>query len=54
MTSRLGVETVVHAGFITYQLSAFAPGATVRITAIPRTGSNFVLVLDGATLSKIR
>ena len=54
MTSGLGVKRVVHAGFVTYPLSAFAAGTTVRITAIPRTGSNFVVMVDGVTLSNIR
>jgi len=54
MTSRAGVEVVVHSGFVEYALSTFAAGSAVRVTAIPRSGSNFVAVIDGATLSTMR
>jgi len=53
LVSPLGAKTRVRAGSVFYQPSAFAPGATVRITAVTTVGSNFVANLDEFTLSHI-
>jgi hypothetical protein len=37
-----GGEKRLHAGELVYNCSAFAPGATITVTAIPETGSNIV------------
>ena len=35
-------------------MSAFAPGATVIVSAIPRTGDPFVLTLDESQLQTLK
>jgi hypothetical protein len=38
----VGAKVSVHAGEVLYPCSAFAPGAIVRVTAIPEAGVNIV------------
>ncbi|MGE0392762.1 MAG: hypothetical protein AB7I25_08140 [Vicinamibacterales bacterium] len=54
LSTRLGAKTVLHAGTIGYPCSAFAPGATVRITAIPASGENIVKTLTPDTIARPR
>jgi hypothetical protein len=53
-TNGTGQKTETNAGEVHYALSAFAPGATVTITAQPRTGEPFVLTLQDAELARLR
>jgi len=45
---------LINQGEVTFPCSAFAPGGSVNVTAIPASGSNFVKVLDSETLTKLK
>lgn len=49
-----GGEATIHAGEVRFPLEAFAPGDPVTITAIPATGTPFVLTLNDAQLSTLK
>lgn len=53
-TNGSGESAVIHAGDIRYPMSAFAPGASVTISAVPKTGDPFVLVLDEGLLQTLK
>jgi hypothetical protein len=54
LTTAMGASVVVHRGAITYPLSAFDPGASVVLTAIPATGHNIVATISQDDLQKIQ
>jgi hypothetical protein len=54
MTSRMGVKRLVHSGEVTFACAAFAPGASVTVTAIPTVGRNYVKVLQSDELRKLK
>ena len=49
-----GDSASLHAGDVHYPLSAFAPGAGVRISAIPAAGEPFVFTLDDTDLRQLK
>jgi hypothetical protein len=50
----LGEQAVIRGGEVRFDMSAFAPGATVSISAIPRTGAAFVATLDDTQLLTLK
>jgi hypothetical protein len=54
LTTAMGASVVVHQGVVTYPLSAFDPGASVVLTAIPTTGHNIVATISQDDLRKIQ
>jgi hypothetical protein len=54
LTTALGAKKTVNAGEVTFPCSAFAPGASVTVTAIPAIGSNLVKVLSSETLNTLK
>ena len=54
ITSPMGVTRELHAGYVSFPLAAFAPGAGVTVTAVVDGGSNVSLTLDAVTLSRFR
>lgn len=50
----MGGKVTLGAGSVSYPMSAFAPGAEVIITAIPKAGQNIVKVLKDGDLKKLR
>ena len=53
-TNGSGDSAVIHAGEVRFPMSAFAPGATVVVSAIPRAGDPFVLTLDESQLQTLK
>jgi hypothetical protein len=53
-TSGRGDSAVLHAGDVLFPMSAFAPGATVTITAEAREREPFVLTLQDAELGQLK
>jgi hypothetical protein len=53
-TNGSGESAVIHAGDVRYPMSAFAPGAVVRIVATPRTGEPFTLTLEESQLQTLK
>lgn len=53
-TTRMGAKELIHSGRVHYPMSAFAPGATVLITAIPESGPNLSLKLTDEQLRTLR
>ena len=49
-----GQSAVLHAGDVTFPMSAFAPGGTVTVTAIPAAGERFAITLDGTQLEELK
>lgn len=54
LTSRWRVKAVIHSGVVLYPCSAFAAGAKVTVTAIPRNGSNFTKTFSSAELATLK
>lgn len=54
LVSRMGAKALIHSGEIYYPLSAFAPGQTVKLTAVPASGTNIVKVFTDAELRRIQ
>jgi hypothetical protein len=54
MTTRIGAKRAIHAGAVLFPCSAFAPGATVVVTAIPESGTNMVLTLSQKQLERLK
>jgi hypothetical protein len=50
MTTRMGAKREIHSGVVLYPCSAFAPGATVKVTAIPETGDNIIKIFSSNDL----
>lgn len=53
-TNGSGDTAVIHAGDVRFAMSAFAPGATVTISAVPRTGDPFMVTLDQGQLQTLK
>lgn len=53
-TNGSGESAVIHAGNVRFPMSAFAPGATVKLTAIPAAGAGFVFTLDASLLGTLK
>jgi hypothetical protein len=53
-TNGNGESGVLHSGDLRFPMSAFAPGATVTITAVPATGEPVVLTLNSERLAVLR
>jgi hypothetical protein len=53
-TNGNGESAVIHAGDVRYPMSAFAPGAVVRIVATPRNGEPFELTLEESQLLTLK
>jgi hypothetical protein len=49
-----GGAAVLHAGDVRFPMTAFAPGATVTIAAIPAEGASFVATLNDSQLSTLK
>jgi hypothetical protein len=54
LTSRWRVKVVIHSGGVLYPCSAFAAGAKVTVTAIPRIGSTFTKTFSSAELATLK
>jgi hypothetical protein len=53
-TSRTGAKTILHQGPVFFPTSAFDPGATVVVTAVPESGRNLVRRFTDKELRKIQ
>jgi hypothetical protein len=53
-TTAFGASFTRNAGMVLYPCSAFAPGADVVVTAIPQTGSNYVVAISSDDLKRYR
>jgi hypothetical protein len=53
-TNGAGDTAVMHAGEVRFPMSAFVPGATVTVSAIPRTGEPFAVTLDDSQLQTLK
>ena len=53
-TNGSGDTAVMHAGEVRFPMSAFAPGAPVTISAIPKSGERFTLSLDDSQLATLK
>jgi hypothetical protein len=49
-----GDTAVIHAGDVRFPMSALAPGAAVRILAIPKAGEPFAVTLDDGQLHTLK
>jgi hypothetical protein len=47
-----GAEVVLHVGSVLFPCSAFMPGSAVRVTAVPRVGSNIEKMISSSDLAK--
>lgn len=54
METRMGAKRQVYSGQVIFPCAAFAPGATVVVTAIPASGTNEVLRLTSNLLERLR
>jgi hypothetical protein len=53
-TNGSGDSAVIHAGDVRFSMSAFAPGVTVTVSAVPRTGDPFSVTLDDSQLGTLK
>ena len=53
-TNGSGDTAVIHAGEVRFPMSALAPGATVTVTAVPKTGASFTYTLDESQLQTLK
>jgi hypothetical protein len=53
-TNGSGDSAVIHAGDVRFPMSAFAPGATVIVSAIPATGEPFAVTLEDSQLQTLK
>ena len=53
-TNGSGDTAVIHAGEVRFPMSAFAPGATVTVRAVPKTGASFTYTLDESQLQTLK
>ena len=49
-----GQTAIIHAGEVRFPVSAFAPGGSVTVTAIPAAGASFVFPLDADLLQTLK
>ncbi len=54
MTTPMGAKAVVHGAAVYYPLSAFDPGVTVVLTAIPVSGARIVKNFTDTELRRIQ
>lgn len=54
LETRMGAKRDIHVGALDYSCSAFAPGGTVTVTAIPESGSNIVKIIKSEVLAQYR
>jgi hypothetical protein len=53
-TNGSGESAVIHAGDVRFPMSAFAPGASVTLTAAPDAGAGFVFTLHASLLQTLK
>ncbi len=53
-TNGAGDSATIHAGEVRFPMSAFAPGATVTVTAVPASGETFKYQLDESQLGTLK
>ena len=53
LVTRMGAKASLHTGDVVFPLSAFAPGVTVTLTAIPAAGSNIIKTFTDRELRSI-
>jgi len=53
-TNGNGDTAVIHAGDVRFPMSALAPGATVRVLAVPKAGEPFAIALDESQLQTLK
>jgi hypothetical protein len=53
-TNGSGDTASLHAGDVQFPMTAFAPGATVTVMAVPSSGDPFVLTLDESQLRELK
>lgn len=53
-TNGNGDSATIHAGEVRFPMSAFAPGASVKITAVPASGDSFTYELDASQLETLK
>lgn len=53
-TNGNGDSATIHAGDVRFPMSAFAPGATVIVSAVPQSGEPFVVTLDESQLQILK
>jgi hypothetical protein len=53
-TNGSGDSATIHAGEVRFPMSAFAPGGTVKITAVPASGDSFTYELDDTQLATLK
>jgi hypothetical protein len=53
-TNGAGDSATIHAGEVRFPMSAFAPGATVTVTAVPASGETFKYELDESQLGTLK
>ena len=49
-----GQTAIIHAGEVRFPMSAFAPGASVTVTAVPASGASFVFTFDADLLQTLK
>jgi hypothetical protein len=54
MTTRMGAKTAIHNGEVYYACEAFAPTATMTVTAVPAVGQNITKTIKPAKLAEFR
>jgi hypothetical protein len=54
VTNGSGESAVIHAGDVRFPMSAFAPGGSVTLTAVPAAGGSFVFTLDASLLGTLK
>jgi hypothetical protein len=54
MQTRTGAKEMIHSGILFYPCLAFAPGATVVVTAIPRQGDNLIKRFTAGELAQLK
>ncbi len=51
--TRMGAKRVIHSGYVSYPVGAFAPGADVTVMAMPKLGDNIVKRLTPVELERL-
>lgn len=54
LTTAIGAKVSLHGGQISYEISAFDPGATIIVTAIPESGANIARAFGDRDLRKFQ
>jgi hypothetical protein len=53
-TNGSGAQAIIHAGEVTFPMSALAPGAEVTIAVVPATGAPIVVAIDESQLRLLK